>query len=54
MSLGLIMVIALMNHSTFKGSKVLMSLSAIDLGASPATIGVLYAMYSVFPVLLSV
>ena len=54
MSLWLIMLIALMNHSTFKGSKVLMSLFAIDLGASPATIGVLYAMYSVFPVLLSV
>ena len=54
MSLWLIMIIALMNHSTFKGSKVLMSLTAIDLGTSPATIGVLYAMYSVFPVVLSV
>ncbi|HEY7655933.1 MAG TPA: MFS transporter [Burkholderiales bacterium] len=54
MSLWLIMLIALMNHSTFKGSKVLMSLTAIDLAASPATIGVLYAMYSAFPVLLSV
>lgn len=54
MSFWLIMLVALMNHSTFKGSKVLVSLFAIDLGASPATIGVLYAMYSVFPVLLSV
>ena len=54
MSLWMIMLIALMNHSTFKGSKVLMALTAIDLDASPATIGVLYAMYSVFPVLLSV
>jgi MFS family permease len=54
MSLWLVMLVALMNHSTFKGSKVLMSLFAIDLGASPATIGMLYAMYSLFPVLLSV
>ena len=54
MSLWSIMLIALMNHSTFKGSKMLMSLTAIDLDASPATIGVLYAMYSVFPVMLSV
>jgi len=54
MSLWLVLLIALMNHSTFKGSKVLMSLFAIDLEATPATIGVLYAMYSVFPVLLSV
>lgn len=54
MAFWLIMLIALMNHSTFKGSKVLMSLFAIDLGANPATIGVLYAMYSVFPVILSI
>jgi len=50
----LIMLVALLNHSAFKGNKVLISLFAIDLGASPATIGVLYAMYSVFPILLSV
>jgi MFS family permease len=48
-----IMLVALLNHTSFKGNKVLMSLFAIDLGASPATIGVLYAMYSVFPILLS-
>ena len=54
MSLWLIILVAFLNHSTFKGSKVLMSLFAIDLGASPATIGVLYAMYSVFPIVLSV
>ncbi len=53
MAFGLIVLIVLLNHSCFKGGKVLMSLSAIELGASPATIGVLYAMYSVFPVVLS-
>lgn len=41
-------------HIAFKGSKVLISLFAIELGANPFTIGVLFAMYSVFPVLLSV
>lgn len=53
MALYLIMLVAVLNHTCFKGNKVLMSLFAIDLGASPATIGVLYAMYSLFPVLLS-
>ncbi len=53
MALYLIMLVALLNHTSFKGNKVLMSLFAIDLGASPATIGVLYAMYSLFPILLS-
>jgi MFS family permease len=54
MSFWLFMLVALLNHSSFKGSKVLISLFAIDLGAVPATIGLLYAMYSVFPILLSV
>jgi len=54
MTLWLIMLIAVLNHSRFKGGKVLMSLFAIELDASPATIGVLYAMYSVFPAILSV
>ena len=53
MALYLIMLVALLNHTSFKGNKVLMSLFAIDLGASPATIGVLFAVYSLFPILLS-
>ncbi len=53
MALYLIMLVVLLNHTSFKGNKVLMSLYAIDLGASPATIGLLYAMYSLFPILLS-
>jgi MFS family permease len=52
-ALYLIMLVALLNHTSFKGNKVLMSLYAIDLGTSPATIGLLYAMYSLFPILLS-
>jgi MFS family permease len=52
-ALYLILFITVLNHASFKGSKVLISLFAIDLGANPFMIGVLFAMYSVFPVFLS-
>jgi MFS family permease len=54
MSIYLIVLVTVLTHTSFKGSKVLISLYAIDLGANPLTIGVLFSMYSVFPVLLSV
>jgi MFS family permease len=54
MSFWLIVLVVVLNHGCLKGAKVLMSLSSIELGASPATIGVLYAMYSLLPALLSV
>src|SRR2546430_7645358 len=50
----LIVLVTVLTHTSFKASKVLISLYAIELGANPLTIGVLFAMYSVFPVLLSV
>ena len=49
-----VLLMTVMNHVAFKGSKVLISLFAIDLGASPLLIGVLFAMYSLFSVFLSV
>ncbi len=49
-----VVALSLLNHTSFKGSKVLISLYAIELGASHFLIGVLYAMYSVFPIVLSV
>jgi MFS family permease len=49
-----IVLVTVLTHTSFKASKVLISLYAIELGANPLTIGVLFAMYSVFPVLLSV
>ena len=49
-----ILLVTVMNHVAFKGSKVLMALYAIELGASPFVIGVLFATYSLFPVFLSV
>lgn len=54
MTLWLIVLVVLMNHGCIKAAKVLMSLTAIDLGASLATIGVLHAMYALLPALLSV
>ncbi len=54
MAFYLILLVTLLNHISFKGSKVLISLFAIDLGATPMTIGVLFSMYSLFPVFLSV
>jgi MFS family permease len=50
----LIVLVTVLTHTSFKGSKVLISLYAIELGANPLMIGVLFAMYSAFPVLLSV
>jgi MFS family permease len=54
MAFWLILLVTALTHISFKGSKVLMSLFAIELGASPALIGMLFAMYSLLPVFLSV
>jgi len=54
MAFWLILLVTALTHISFKGSKVLMSLFAIELGANPFLIGVLFAMYSLFPVFLSV
>lgn len=54
MAIYVIVLLTVLTHTSFKGSKVLISLYALDLGASPLVVGVLFAMYSVFPVLLAV
>ncbi len=54
MAIYLIILVTVLTHTSFKGSKVLVSLYAIELGANPFAIGVLFSMYSVFPVFLSV
>lgn len=53
MTFYIVMLVTVLNHISFKGSKVLITLYAIDLGASPLTIGVLFSMYSLFPIFLS-
>src|SRR5690606_85500 len=54
MVIYLILFLGLLNWMSFMSSRVLMSLYAIQLGASPAAIGALIALYALGPVLLSV
>jgi len=54
MALYLTVVLAVLNQIGMKGSKMLLALYAIHLGASPLTIGMLVAMYSFFPIMVAV
>jgi MFS family permease len=54
MAVFVVVLLTVLTHTAFKGSKVLVSLFAIELGATPFTIGLLFATYSVFPVVLAV
>ena len=42
------------NHSILTGSRVVVSLYALSLGASPFTVGVLMSLYAMLPMLLAV
>ena len=53
MTFYVVVMVTVLNHIAFKGSKVLITLYAIDLEASVAEIGLLFSMYSLFPVFLS-
>ena len=48
-----VFLIVLCNMTVFRGSKVLVSLFAIELGAPQFYIGVLIALYSLFPMMLA-
>ena len=50
----LVIIATLLNQIAFKGSKVLMSLYAMNLGADPFIVGVLISLYSLFPLFLAV
>ena len=54
MTIYLIVLINFLNQIGFSGSRVAVSLYALDLGASQFTIGVLVALYALCPVLLSI
>ena len=53
MTFYIVVLVTILNHISFKGSKVLITLYALDLGANVAEIGLLFSMYSLFPVFLS-
>lgn len=54
MSIHLIVFLSLLNFTALFGSKVVVTLYAIELGTTAAGIGVLIALYNAFPLLLSV
>lgn len=54
MTLRLVIVLTVLAHVAFVGSRVTVSLYAISLGASPLTVGVLMSLYAVLPMLLAV
>ncbi len=54
MAIYLILFLGLLMWMSFMGSRVLMSLFALELGASSAAIGMLIALYALGPLLLSV
>lgn len=54
MTLYLVVVLTVLVHTAFAGTRVAVSLFALQLGASPLTVGVLIALYAFFPMLFSV
>ncbi len=53
MGFYVIVALTVLNHIAYKGSKMLISLYAIDLGATPLVIGILYSLYSFFSLFLA-
>lgn len=53
-SVHFVVLLSVLSGIGHRGSKVLVSLSALALGANPLTVGILAALYAVFPLLLAV
>lgn len=49
-----ILFLIVLNHAAFSGSRVAVSLYALELGAEQFTVGILMALYAIFPMLLGV
>ena len=54
MLIWLVVVLCFLTFGSFIGVRVLMSLFALELGASPAAVGVLIAFFAIFPLFMSV
>lgn len=54
MPLVLILVLSSITFITMKGSRILMTLYAVDMGAGPFETGILFALYGLFPFLLAI
>src|SRR3954463_4966348 len=48
------MLMSVLNHSTFAGTRVVVALYAIRLGETPFTVGTLMALYSLLPMIFAV
>ncbi|HET7096056.1 MAG TPA: MFS transporter [Casimicrobiaceae bacterium] len=53
-TLAALILLGIANHTVLSGSRVIVSLDALSMGASPFTVGVLMALYALLPMLLSV
>ena len=53
MSFWWLVLLTVLNHVSYKGVKVLVTLHALHLGAEPFAVGVLFAFFSVLPALLA-
>jgi MFS family permease len=53
-TLALLILLGIANHTVLSGSRVIVSLDALSMGASPFTVGVLMSLYALLPMLLSV
>ena len=54
MSVYFVILLSVLSSIAYRGSKVLVSLDALHLGANSFMVGVLVALYAVFPLLLAV
>src|SRR5262245_37899876 len=54
MSLGLVFLLTAVSFVSLKGSRVVMTLFAIELGAGPFATGMLFALYGLAPFLFAV
>lgn len=54
MPLALLLVLISIAFITMKGSRILMTLYAVDLGAGPFETGILFALYGLFPFMLAI
>ena len=54
MKLPFVILLTILGHAGFVGSRITVSLSAIDQQASPLTVGVLMSLYAALPMLISV
>lgn len=52
MPIQFVLMIVLLNMTAFRGSKVVVTLFAMELGAPQLSVGLIIAMYSVFPMML--